>query len=166
MNFLPTGVLSCVLLGMSVLASSQSSTHNSPAKSEMSQPMHATGTFEVKVTPGASDISAFSRMSLDKQFHGALEATSKGEMISAGDPAKGSGGYVALEQVTGTLNGKKGTFILQHSGVLAGGVPQLTVTVVPGSGTGELSGLAGQMTITIAGGKHSYDFEYTLPQNK
>jgi hypothetical protein len=101
-------------------------------------------------------------MSLDKQFHGDLEATSKGEMLSAGTAVKGSAGYVAMEHVSGTLHGKSGTFVLQHSGTMARGTPQLSVTVVPDSGTGQLAGLAGTMTINIAGGKHSYEFEYTL----
>jgi hypothetical protein len=125
---------------------------------------HATGTFDVKLTPQPSD-PPLGRMSLEKQFHGGLEGTSKGEMLATGSGEKGSsGGYVALEQFTGTLDGRKGTFILQHSGTLDRGAQRLTITVVPGSGTGELAGLTGQLAITIANGKHSYDFEYTLPQ--
>jgi len=118
---------------------------------------HAKGTFEVKLTPQAPG-----RMSIDKQFHGDLEATSKGEMLTAGTSVKGSAGYVAIEQVSGALHGRTGAFVLQHSGAMTRGVPQLTVTVVPDSGTGELEGLAGKMTIDIADGKHSYEFEYTL----
>src|ERR1700682_2578115 len=118
---------------------------------------HAKGTFEVKLTPQAPG-----RMSIDKQFHGDLEATSKGEMLTAGTSVKGSAGYVALAQVSGALHGRTGAFVLQHSGAMTRGVPQLTVTVVPDSGTGELEGLAGKMTIDIADGKHSYEFEYTL----
>jgi hypothetical protein len=105
------------------------------------------------------------RMSIDKRFHGDLEATSKGEMLTAGTSVKGSAGYVAIERVDGTLRGRSGTFVLQHSGTMTRGVPQLTVTVVPDSGTGELAGLAGRMAIVIADGKHSYDFEYTLGEN-
>ena len=104
------------------------------------------------------------RMSIDKQFHGDLEATSKGEMLTAGTGVKGSAGYVAIERVTGTLHGRSGSFVLQHSGTMTRGAPQLTITVVPDSGTGELAGLAGRMTIEIADGKHSYDFEYTLAE--
>jgi hypothetical protein len=128
---------------------------------------HASGTFDVKLTPQANDEAAGSatlgRMSIDKQFHGDLEGTSKGEMLTAGTSVQGSAGYVAIERVSGTLQGRSGTFVLQHSGTMTRGAPQLTITVVPDSGTGQLAGLAGQMTINIADGKHSYEFEYTLP---
>ena len=127
---------------------------------------HASGTFEVKITPQAPDDKSadatVDRYSFDKQFHGDLEGTSKGKMLAVGSAAKGSGGYVAMEQVAGTLNGRSGTFVLQHSGTMTHGAQQLSVTVVPDSGTGQLVGLSGKMTITIADGKHSYDFEYTL----
>jgi hypothetical protein len=127
---------------------------------------HATGTFEVKLTPQPMKDNAagamLGRRSIDKQFHGDLEATSKGEMLSAATEVKGSAGYVAIEYVTGTLHGRSGTFILQHCGIMARGVPELIVKVVPDSGTGELTGLAGSMSIAISGGKHSYTFEYTL----
>jgi len=126
---------------------------------------HATGTFEVKVAPqtpdGKYEDATMGRMSIDKQFRGDLEATSRGQMLTAMTAVKGSAGYVAMERVSGTLHGRTGTFVLQHSGTMTRGAPQLTVTVVPDSGTGELAGIAGQMTIIIAGGKHSYDFEYT-----
>jgi hypothetical protein len=128
---------------------------------------HASGTFEVKVTPQAPDAGAdtgLGRMSLDKQFHGDLEATSKGQMLAAMSSVAGSGGYVAIERVTGTLKGRSGSFVLQHSGTMTRGVPQMTVGVVPDSGTGQWEGLAGAMTIKIADGKHSYEFEYTLPE--
>ena len=126
--------------------------------------MHASGTFEVKITPQPADSGApaVGRMSIDKQFHGDLEATSKGQMLAAVTSVKGSAGYVAIEQVTGSLRGRSGTFVLQHSGTMTRGAPQQIVSVVPDSGTGELVGLTGTMTITIADGKHSYDFEYTL----
>jgi Ni,Fe-hydrogenase I small subunit len=101
-------------------------------------------------------------MSIDKQFHGDLEATGKGEMLAFMTSVKGSAGYVAMEQVTGALNGRSGTFVLQHTGTMTRGDQQQSVTVVPDSGTDELKGLAGKMTIVIAGGKHSYDFEYDL----
>jgi hypothetical protein len=103
-------------------------------------------------------------MTLDKQFHGELEGTSKGVMLAVSTSVEGSAGYVAMEQVSGTLNGRGGTFALQHSGTMTRGVPQLSVTVVPDSGTGQLVGLSGRMTIQIADGKHSYDFEYTLTE--
>ena len=126
---------------------------------------HATGTFDVKVIPQAPDDPAggpFGRLFLDKQFHGDLEGVSKGQMVAARTAVEGSAGYVALELVTGTLSGRSGSFILQHNGTMARGVPALAVTVVPDSGTGQLTGLAGKMTIVIAAGKHSYDLEYTL----
>ena len=129
--------------------------------------MHAKGPFEVKVSPQAADDlpqGVISRMSIDKTFHGDLEGTSRGEMLASGSGAKGSsGGYVAMEQVTGTLNGRKGTFVLQHTATMTRGVPQISIIVVPDSGTGELAGLSGKLEIIIANGKHSYDFEYSLP---
>lgn len=126
----------------------------------------ASGTFEVKLNPQAmgdsSEGALLGKMSIDKQFHGDLEGTSKGEMLTAGTSVKGSAGYVAIERVSGTLHGRSGTFILQHSGTMTRGAPQLIITVVPDSGTGQLVGLAGKMGINIADGKHSYEFEYTL----
>jgi hypothetical protein len=128
---------------------------------------HASGSFEVKITPQAQDEaegSAIGRLSIDKQFHGDLEATSKGQMLTAGTAIEGSAGYVAIEQATGTLHGRSGAFVLQHSGTMARGAGQLTITVVPDSGAGELVGLAGEMAINIVDGKHLYDFEYTLAE--
>ena len=128
--------------------------------------MNARGTFEVKLSPQPlsykTDDAMLARMSLDKQFHGDLEGTSAGEMLSAGTVTKGSAGYVAIERVSGTLAGRKGTFVLQHSATMNRGVPSLSITVVPDSGTGELAGLTGTMTIVIEEGKHSYEFDYTL----
>ncbi len=125
----------------------------------------ASGTFDVKVSPAAPEEKAegttFGRMSIDKQFHGDLEGTSKGEMLYA-TSVKGSGGYVAIERVSGTLQGRTGTFVLQHSGTMTRGVPEMSVSVVPDSGTGQLTGLAGKLIIHIADGKHSYEFDYTL----
>src|SRR6267143_6544595 len=126
---------------------------------------HARGTFDVKVIPQAADDIAggpFSRLFLDKQFHGDLEATSKGQMLGAPTAVEGSAGYVALELVSGNLHGRHGSFILQHNGTMTKGVPTMTVAVVPNSGTDQLTSLAGRMTIIIADGKHSYEFEYTL----
>ena len=129
--------------------------------------MHARGTFEVKLTPqapnGNAQDSALGRMTIDKQFRGDLEGTGRGEMLTAMSPVKGSAGYVAIERVSGKLQGRTGTFVLQHSGTMARGAQQLTISVVPDSGTGELAGLAGEMVIIIADGKHSYEFEYSLP---
>ncbi len=110
----------------------------------------ATGAFDVKVTPQEDKTDpAIARMVLDKQFHGDLEATSKGEMLAAGG-AKGTGGYVAIEIVTGKLGGHTGTFALQHSGSMIDNAFTLIITVVPGSGTGQLTGLTGKMNINIA----------------
>ncbi len=148
---------------------------HSQSKSPVSKPpakdpimtRHAEGTFDVKTTPLRADEATpgttITRYALVKQFHGDLEAASKGEMLGAGDPAKGNAGYVAMEQVTGTLHGHTGSFALQHFGSMENGSYKLLVAVVPGSGTGELAGIAGTMTITIASGKHSYSFDYTLP---
>lgn len=128
--------------------------------------MHARGTFEVKLAPqeDKSQDATLGRMTIDKQIHGDLEGTSKGQMLTAGSAVKGSGGYVAMERVTGTLSGRSGSFTLQHSATMDRGVPHLSITVVPDSGTDQLVGLTGKFNITIADGKHSYDFEYTLPQ--
>ena len=126
----------------------------------------ASGTFQVKMTPLDSEAGAGGvpgRMSIDKQFHGDLQGTSRGEMLAAMTAVEGSAGYVAIEQVTGTLAGRSGTFVLQHNGIMNRSVPSLTITVVPDSGTGELTGLEGTMTIEIASGQHSYELEYTLP---
>ena len=102
------------------------------------------------------------RMLIDKTFEGELNAKSKGEMLSAMTPIKGSAGYVAIEQVEGTLSGKKGSFILQHFGIMNQGDQRLVLEVVPGSGTGELTGLTGSMDIIIKDGNHFYEFEYAF----
>lgn len=126
----------------------------------------ACGTFTVKIVPQAPDESVgdptVGRLSLDKQFSGDLEANSKGQMLAVRTEIQGSAGYVAMECVIGTLHGQSGTFALQHSGTMTRGAPHLSVTVVPDSGTGELAGIAGTMTITLAEGKHSYDLDYTI----
>jgi hypothetical protein len=126
--------------------------------------MRASGTFEVKLTPqpAGDQAPAVGRMSIEKQFHGDLEAASYGQMLTAVTGVKGSAGYVAMEQVTGSLHGQNGGFVLQHSGTMTRGAPQQAVNIVPDSGTGQLAGLAGTMTITIADGKHSYDLDYSL----
>jgi len=128
--------------------------------------MHPKGTFDVKVAPVAEDKAdgwTLGRYSLDKQYHGDLDATAKGEMLTAGSDVKGSGAYVAMERVNGTLNGRKGSFVLVHKGTMGQGSMQLSVTVVPDSGTGQLTGLTGTLNIIIADGKHSYEFDYTIP---
>ncbi len=130
---------------------------------------HASGPFEVKLTAQQdyqSEDAPLGRMLLDKQFHGDLEAVSVGQMLGAMTATKGSGGYVAIERVTGKLHGHSGTFLLQHSSTMTRGAAQQSVTVIPDSGTDELAGLTGKMTINIADGKHSYDFEYALETSK
>lgn len=127
----------------------------------------ATGTFEVQLAPLAFEDqpegSKLGRMSIDKQIAGDLVATTKGQMLSAMTDTKGSAGYVALELVDGTLHGRAGTFVLQHTGTMNRGASSLSVTVVPDSGTGELVGLAGDFAINIVDGRHDYEFSYTLP---
>ncbi len=132
----------------------------------------ASGSFEVSVKPLANspflneDGSAdpmLGRFLLTKKFVGDLDASARGHMLSAGTPVKGSAGYVAIDQVTGSLDGRKGSFILQHSGSMKRGVPTLSVMVVPDSGTGELTGLTGTLNINIVEGKHFYDFLYSFP---
>jgi hypothetical protein len=125
----------------------------------------ARGTFDVKITPHDNEQDTVpNRIGIDKTFHGDLSGTSQGEMLAAGSPVQGSAGYVAIERVSGTLQGRTGSFILQHSGTLNRGAPQLSITVVPDTGTGELAGLAGKLAVDIRAGVHYYDFEYTLDQ--
>jgi hypothetical protein len=129
--------------------------------------MKVSGNFEVKLSPldayarGIGGIN-LGRMSIDKTFDGGLKAHSQGEMLSAMTPEKGSAGYVAIEQVSGTLSGRKGGFVLQHFGTMNKGQDHLVLEVVPGSGTGQLAGLAGKMAINIDDGQHLYEFEYEL----
>jgi hypothetical protein len=143
----------CVILGGGVLRGATVATH-------------VTGAFDVKLTPQATDNDtggpALGRMSIDKTYHGELEATGKGEMLTAGSGVKDSGVYVAVERVAGTLRGRKGAFALHHRGVMTRGVPQLAISVVPDSGTGQLVGLSGTMTINIVDGKHFYELDYTI----
>jgi len=128
---------------------------------------HAQGAFDVTMTPQTPDATANSsrvgRLSLAKHYHGALDATSAGQMLAVNTDSDGSAGYVAMEEVTGMLHGHNGTFALQHNGTMTRGAPHLTVTIVPDSGTGQLVGLAGDMVIAIVDGQHTYDLTYTLP---
>lgn len=129
--------------------------------------MNVNGSFEVKVTrePAHDTVDgvALGRARIDKRFEGALDAVGTGEMLSAGTPVQGSAAYSAIERVTGVLLGKRGSFVLQHTGVMNRGESSLTLSVVPDSGTGELVGLRGRMGIRIEEGKHFYDFDFELP---
>lgn len=139
-----------------------------PQSAKENRQLHAQGSFAVTVKPtDHSPDPTIGSFSLDKQIHGDLEATSQGEMLSAGDPKAGHAGYVAMERVTGTLNGKKGSFAMMHWGTLVPGQPyELRILVVPGSGTGELAGIEGAFTVHIdSSGKHTYSFDYTLGNN-
>ena len=132
--------------------------------------MHANGTFDVKLAPQPAtpglETAALGRQIIDKRFHGDLEGTSQGEMLAVMSATSGSGAYVALERVTGTLGGKRGGFVLMHSATMTRGAPAMSVTVVPDSGTGELVGLSGTLVIRIdAGGGHAYAFDYRLPSS-
>ena len=128
---------------------------------------HITGKFEVKLEPQAAtpsiEAAKLGRQTINKQFFGELDAHSLGEMLAVGTQTKGSAGYVAMERVTGTLLGRAGSFVLMHTGTMNRGQPQLTVQVVPDSGTDNLTGLAGQMDIQIKDGQHFYTFDFTLP---
>ena len=126
---------------------------------------HAHGTFTVKMVPlTPAPAEGLARFSIDKEIHGDLEATTRGEMFSGGDFKAGAAGYVAIEVVTGTLAGRKGSFALQQMATMDKNGPKMNVVVVPGSGTADLKGIAGTFTITIADGKHLYDLEYELPE--
>jgi hypothetical protein len=157
----------CTFLVFQVQARSQAPAANSTQKGA-SVSLHAAGTFDVKISPLPPEDStggaAIGRYSIDKQFHGDLEGVSKGLMLGAGDPSTGTAGYVAMEYVTGTLHGRSGSFALQHMGTMDSGKFDLKVIVAPGSGKGELAGIQGTMTITNAAGKHSYEFDYSLPE--
>jgi len=164
--------IAAFILGMCLALASAHAQNPSAASTIQKEALmtkHASGPFDVKVGPLSAynqDDKAVGRFSLDKQLHGELEGTSKGEMLAYGTGAKGtSGGYVAIEKVTGTLNGRSGSFVLQHNTTMTRGTPDMSVTVVPDSGTGELTGLAGKMNmVTASDGKHSYEFDYTLPE--
>jgi hypothetical protein len=145
---------------LSVPAHTQSST---PKEAPMIQ--HASGPFDVNMLPqDDKTVDGVTRMLLDKQYHGDLEGTAKGQMLTGGMSADKSGVYVAIETFTGTLHGRSGSFVLCHTGIMTRGKPELTILVAPDSGTGQLAGITGKVTIIIAAdGKHAYDFEYTLP---
>jgi hypothetical protein len=153
-------VLSLVILGLFIAPAA--------AAQQETTTMHARGPFDVKLTPrtgGAGSVAApLGHMGLDKQYHGDLDGTAKGEMLTGMGNVKDSGTYVAVEHVTATLGGRRGSFILSHIGTMTRGAQSLSITVVPDSGTDQLAGIAGTMSITIdKDGKHFYDFDYTLP---
>ncbi|MFT3756299.1 MAG: DUF3224 domain-containing protein [Pseudoxanthomonas sp.] len=133
-------------------------------------PMHAIGTFQVKIKPQQADnpdaqAGGIVRLALDKTFTGALQGQSHGEMLADSDGSRADGAYVAIEKFTGTLDGREGSFVLVHRSLMRDGKPeQWSILVSPGSGTGALAGIDGEFTINIAGGVHSYDFAYTLPE--
>jgi opacity protein-like surface antigen len=153
------------LAGLFALASSPVPAATSITESRA---MHAEGTFDVKTIGQKADnpdaeAGGFARIALDKQYHGAIEGTGNGEMLASGDGVK-SGAYVALEKISGSLDGRHGSFVLMHHAVMVDGAPRdWRVTVVPDSGTDALVGIGGELRILIANGKHSYDFEYSLP---
>lgn len=164
-----TIALACLLAlapGTMPFAQPPSPAHSAPKKEI--PVIRATGAFDVKLNPleayNKTENAGLGRMSIDKVFKGDLEATSQGEMLNAIGSVKGSAGYVAMERVTGKLNGRSGSFVLQHTGTMNRGARQLSVTVVPDSGTGQLAGLSGRMDIIITDGKHSYEFDYTLAE--
>ena len=160
------GVMSVLLLVMGGCASGVGGVKGQePAiAKDAAMKLRVTGPFEVVLKPQMDDAAvgdpAIGRMSLDKQFHGPLEATSKGQMLGVRTAVKGSAGYVAMERVVGTLDGRAGSFVLQHSSTMTRGEPKQSITVVPDSGTDGLVGLAGSMSIEIIEGKHAYQFEY------
>jgi hypothetical protein len=127
----------------------------------------AKGTFEVKMTPQPADESpagaTIGRMTLDKTFHGDIEATSRGQMLAVRSDVQGSAGYVAMEKVVGTVHGRNGSFVFQHSGIMNRGAASLTLVIVPDSGTDQLTGISGTATIIVDGKAHSYELEYALP---
>jgi hypothetical protein len=145
-------------------------TVNAQNKSSIMTTKLAKGTFEVKITPQPAEENVgdptIGRLSMDKTFSGDIVGTSKGQMLGISTEANDAGGYVAAERVTGTLDGKKGGFALQHTGTMQGGNFEMLITVVPGSGTGELKGISGKMKIIIEKGKHFYEFEYSFAKPK
>jgi hypothetical protein len=161
-----TAVAAGLVLGLVALAAAHARGQTAAAGDAAPVTGRASGPFEVKMSPRPSEDKAdpLGRMTFDKELKGALEGTSHGEMLTAMSPVPGSGVYVAVERVTAALAGRKGTFLLHHTGVMTRGAPQLSVSVVPDSGTGELLGISGKMAIRIEeGGKHFYDFDYSLP---
>jgi hypothetical protein len=157
-------LVSALVVGACLFAGRETRAHMN------AQPAHARGSFDVKVTTqtgdGAEKDASLGRMSIDKTFEGDLQGTSRGEMLTAMGSVKGSAVYVAIERVTGTIDGRSGTFVLAHRGTMTRGAQSLEITVVPDSGTGQLAGISGTMAITIVNGKHLYDLEYSLVEDR
>jgi hypothetical protein len=159
------GVKRAVAIGLFSLIANSPIVAAQPGNQTMSH--HARGTFTVAILPlSPPPAEGLSRFSINKEIHGDLEATTKGEMFSGGDPKLGAAGYVAIEVVTGTLQGKRGSFALQQIATMDSNGSKITVVVVPGSGTAEMMGIAGTFTIQIADGRHTYDLEYVLPGSR
>src|SRR5882724_453915 len=161
-----TVAITCTILCIGVAAYARPHSRiNNKFEKETTMTNHAKGTFEVKMTPLEDKTleAGIGRMSGDKQLHGDIEGTGKSQMLYAYGEKKDSGAYVAIEKISGTLHGHKGTFILYHAGSMTAAGQEMNIYVVPDSGTDELKGISGKFTIIITGGKHSYDFEYTLP---
>ena len=157
-----------MIVAIVALALSASLFAQSASKESVTTIHHAKGAFDIKMTPMPADDyadgKALARVAADKQYHGDLEGSGKGQMLTATGEVKGSAVYVATERVSGTLGGRSGTFLLTHRGIMNRGAQRLEIDVVPDSGTGELQGIAGKLSINITpDGKHLYDFEYTLP---
>ena len=127
-------------------------------------PNHARGPFDVKVTPqDTAPDAAVARMLLYKEFRGDLEAIAHGEMIAAAEPLTGAGVYVAIDRVTGTLHGRSGSFLIAHRGIRNADGQELSIVIVPGTGTGQLTGITGSLGIEIVGKEHFYSVEYEVP---
>jgi hypothetical protein len=157
-------ILCALIVSVALVFAKKSPLSISPDK-ETRMPQIAKGTFEVKVTPASDEKGDpnLGRFTMDKEYRGDLEGIGKGQMLTAGTAVKGSGAYVAIEKVTGSLRGRTGSFVLQHMGTMTQGLPQMSVAIVPDSGMEELAGIIGKMNIIIADGKHSYELTYALP---
>jgi hypothetical protein len=167
---MPRVVFAVAALGLCLAAIARSPAPMSQPEGEPTMNQHASGPFEVKIAAQKADnpqaeAAGVGRMSLDKRFRGDLDATSSGEMLAFRTAIADSAGYVAIERVQGSLHGRSGSFALQHSSTMERGAQRQNIIVIPDSGTGELAGLSGSMTIVIApGGAHSYEFDYSLPE--
>ena len=155
------------LIGALACAQAQAQAQLQPQPDAPANARHITGKFDITITPAAPPAhegrTALARMLLDKQYFGELQATGQGEMLTARTDTKGSAAYVAIERVTGTLNGRQGGFVIQHSGTMSGGASQLAVLIVPDSGSGGLAGISGKMAIKQVAGGHIYELDYVLP---